>query len=65
MGDSTTYIEQYIQESVATKNKVLETLIPDIHKAAQLIIECFEQGNKVLICGNVEKHFLVEKNDTL
>lgn len=45
-------IEQGIQDSIATKQKVLATLVPLIEKTAQVLIDALRRGNKILICGN-------------
>ena len=45
-------IEQDIKESIATKQSVLSTLVPDIEKAAEILIAALKNGNKILTCGN-------------
>ncbi len=43
--------KQMMQESIQTKESFLQQE-ENINKAAEAIIECFKEGNKVLICGN-------------
>ncbi len=45
-------VEVRLQESIQTKQKVLQTLVPVIAQAADLIITSLEAGKKVLLCGN-------------
>jgi phosphoheptose isomerase len=45
-------IRQAIQESIATKQAVLESIVPQIESAGKIIIEALRNGNKLLICGN-------------
>lgn len=45
-------VEVRLQESIQTKQKVLQTLVPVIAQAADLIIASLEAGKKVLLCGN-------------
>lgn len=48
------FIQQRIEESVATKNKLLsnEQLLQTIEGAAAATLEALKSGNKVLFCGN-------------
>lgn len=48
------YIENYIQTSIETKNKILhsEEIPALIEKAAKIIIDAYKNGNKVLTAGN-------------
>src|SRR3954471_17832888 len=48
------FIQQRIEESVATKNKLLadEQLLQTIEKASAAILQALKAGNKVLFCGN-------------
>jgi D-sedoheptulose 7-phosphate isomerase len=50
----TPFIQQRIQESVETKNKLLanEHLLQTIEKASTVILQALKNGNKVLFCGN-------------
>ena len=50
----TSFIQQRIEESVATKNKLLanEHLLQTIEKASTAILQALKNGNKVLFCGN-------------
>lgn len=43
-----------IQENILTKQELLKrnNILHDIEKAIQCIVNCFQNGKKVLICGN-------------
>ena len=47
-------IRRNISASITVKQKLLQndTIIVDITKVAELIVEAFNNGNKLLICGN-------------
>lgn len=47
-------IENRIAESIAVKQKILndKRLLEDIQKAADLVIDAYKRGGKVLLCGN-------------
>ena len=47
-------IKNIIKESIGVKELILsdEELISNIEKAAQIIIDCYRNGGKVLFCGN-------------
>ena len=47
-------IRRNISDSITVKQKLLQndTIIVDITKVAELIVEAFNNGNKLLICGN-------------
>lgn len=45
-------IKQCIQDSITTKQKVLEALVPDIEEAARILISALKDGKKMLVCGN-------------
>ena len=47
-------IRNIIKESIGVKELILsdEKLISNIEKAAQIIIDCYRNGGKVLFCGN-------------
>ena len=47
-------IKEIIRASVAVKNQVLadENLLSIVEKVANLMTECFRNGNKILFCGN-------------
>ncbi len=47
-------ITEYIQNSIKTKSKILnsETIIKKIETIANTIIDAYKRGNKVLIAGN-------------
>lgn len=48
------YIRANIEESIAAKEKLLrdEALLETCDKVAQLCVEAFQRGNKLMICGN-------------
>lgn len=48
------YIRANVEESIAAKEKLLrdEALLGTVKKAAQLCVEAYQRGNKLLICGN-------------
>ena len=48
------FIKNYIQDSVNTKIKLLESpeIINSIQKAADLIVEAYKEGKKVITAGN-------------
>lgn len=48
------YIKEYIKDSIDVKSKILnsEVLCNQIEKAANLIIDAYRRGNKLLIAGN-------------
>ncbi|MFC1557763.1 SIS domain-containing protein [candidate division KSB1 bacterium] len=41
-----------LHESAEIKKKIADECIGDIIKAAKIIVNCFSNGNKVLLCGN-------------
>jgi len=45
-------VQKYILESNETKYKVYEQCIDSIIEAAEILIQAFKDGNKVLLCGN-------------
>jgi D-sedoheptulose 7-phosphate isomerase len=45
-------IRNELKESIAVKNQVLNELVPQIEKAARLLIDALKAGNKVLFFGN-------------
>jgi D-sedoheptulose 7-phosphate isomerase len=45
-------ITAYIEASIETKQRALETLVPTISQAAQLCAQRLSSGNKILSCGN-------------
>ena len=45
-------IKEILEESIKIKQKVIETLIPDIEESANIMINCLKSGNKILVCGN-------------
>lgn len=46
------FIKSSIEESIQTKQSVIEHCIGDINRCGNLLIETYKQGNKVLFCGN-------------
>ena len=45
-------IEQIFADSITVKQETLKRNLPAIAQAAQTIIDAFENGNKILFCGN-------------
>lgn len=41
-----------LEESYSMKLKMKENLYDDVKSAIDMIVECFKEGNKLLICGN-------------
>ena len=41
-----------LQEHLATVQKLLDSLLPDIERTGQAICDALTNGNKILICGN-------------
>ena len=41
-----------LMDSITTKHKVIDTLLPDIEKAAEWMVECLKHGGKILFFGN-------------
>ncbi len=46
------FIKKTFEESIKTKQKVIEHLVPEIEKSTGLMINAFKNGKKVLVCGN-------------
>ena len=49
-GDDTATIS--LNEHISTFQKVLSSLVPEIRKSGELLVDTFRSGRKVLICGN-------------
>jgi len=45
-------IQKELQAHKVTIEKTTDTMIPDILKATELIVNTLQNGNKVLLCGN-------------
>ncbi len=45
-------IKQNFDESIATKQKAADFIMPSIEKAINILATTFKAGNKILICGN-------------
>jgi D-sedoheptulose 7-phosphate isomerase len=45
-------IKQLFEDSIKVKEKIIETIVPDIEESAKIMIDCLKKGNKILICGN-------------
>ncbi|PKP11791.1 MAG: phosphoheptose isomerase [Bacteroidetes bacterium HGW-Bacteroidetes-4] len=47
-------VQQIIESSIATKQQIINdvTLMDTVEKIAQAIIACYQNGGKVLFCGN-------------
>lgn len=46
------FITDSLNESSETKLKILENCFSDIVKAIDLLVECYKNGKKLLLCGN-------------
>lgn len=46
------FITESLTESAETKIKILQNCKKDIHTAIDVLVECFKNGNKLLLCGN-------------
>ena len=45
-------IKAHLEGSIQTKQKVVETLLPELEKAAQICVQVYKKGGKMLIAGN-------------
>jgi D-sedoheptulose 7-phosphate isomerase len=45
-------IEETVLDSIATKRKTLEQCAQNIQQAAEILIESYRNGGKILFCGN-------------
>ncbi len=52
MEDARERAMQHLDDSMAVKQRVTETCIPSILAAAELLVQCFRAGGKLLLCGN-------------
>jgi len=50
--DKEKFITDSLKESAETKTKILKDCKSDILKAIGLLVGCFKNGNKLLLCGN-------------
>ena len=50
--DKEKFIADSLIESAETKTKILKECKSDILKAFELLVNCFKNGNKLLLCGN-------------
>lgn len=50
--DAKKFIADSLIESAETKIKIKDQLIVDILKAVEILVDCFNSGNKLLLCGN-------------
>jgi D-sedoheptulose 7-phosphate isomerase len=46
------FFDDSLVESSSLKLKIKEILYDDVKKAIDLIVDCFKEGNKLLLCGN-------------
>jgi D-sedoheptulose 7-phosphate isomerase len=44
-------VEQHFADSIATKQASL-SIVPEIGRAGELLVECLRRGGKILSCGN-------------
>lgn len=49
---STVSLQQSIEESIATKQRLLQTCLPQIQALCELAIRTLRQGGKIMFCGN-------------
>jgi D-sedoheptulose 7-phosphate isomerase len=52
MNNQLARIQQHFDASIQTKKLALETVVPQILSAGQLMVCCFLNKNKILSCGN-------------
>ncbi len=45
-------INSYFEKSIKAKIETADVLPPVIAQAAKTIVSCFENGGKILVCGN-------------
>jgi D-sedoheptulose 7-phosphate isomerase len=45
-------IVSQLEESAALKRRIVETCLDDVVRAAQMLLDTYRQGHKVLLCGN-------------
>jgi D-sedoheptulose 7-phosphate isomerase len=50
--DAKKFIIDSLNESAETKIKIKDQLMHDIIKAVEMLADCFNSGNKLLLCGN-------------
>jgi D-sedoheptulose 7-phosphate isomerase len=50
--DARKFIKDSLIESSETKLKIIDVLMEDILKSVEMLSICFEEGNKLLLCGN-------------
>jgi D-sedoheptulose 7-phosphate isomerase len=50
--DAQKFIIDSLNESAETKIKIKDQLMHDIIKAVEMLADCFNSGNKLLLCGN-------------
>ena len=45
-------INRHFEESIAAKQRSIETLVPAIASAGEALVSCLQSGGKILSCGN-------------
>ena len=45
-------IKAHLEDSIRTKQKIVETMLPEVEKAAQICVNTYKAGKKMLIAGN-------------
>jgi len=45
-------IKAHLEGSINTKQKIVETMLPEVEKAAQICVDTYKAGKKMLIAGN-------------
>jgi D-sedoheptulose 7-phosphate isomerase len=58
-------IKEVLFQSIETKKRVMESLVPEIEKSANILIEALRNNKKILVCGNGgsaadAQHFVAE-----
>lgn len=49
---TTEEIKLYLKEGADLRLKMANDMVADIEKATRMVIDCYQNGNKLLICGN-------------
>lgn len=50
--DNKNFIKNHLEKSIEVKQKIVEHLIPEIERVANILIQQLKHGNKILLCGN-------------
>lgn len=52
MQDYKNFIQEEFHKHIEASTKALPSMLDSIQKSAQLLVECLNDGHKILICGN-------------